>query len=71
MDDVVYLFTVILCCDTVHDVLRPKTFPPFRFWGVTDWYQSIVYSELSISTHKRDTNYKPNAIKTMTKSLYF
>ena len=24
-----------MCCDTWHDVIHPRTFPPFRFWGVT------------------------------------
>ena len=33
----------------------PERFRRSWFWGVTDWYQSIVYSELSISTHKRYT----------------
>nr|KAJ0222118.1 hypothetical protein LSAT_V11C200099480 [Lactuca sativa] len=35
MDDVVACFTIMHCCDTIHDVLHPRTFPPFRFWGVT------------------------------------
>ena len=44
-------------------ILYMKSSTPGRFrhpWfgGVTDWYQSIVYSELSISNHIRYTNYK-------------
>ena len=35
MDDVVCLFTIILCCDTVHDVLHPHMFLPIQFGGVT------------------------------------
>ena len=46
---VVCTFLSMNCYDTEYDVLRPRTIPPFRFGGVTDWYQSIVYSELSIS----------------------
>ena len=33
MDDVVCLFTVILYCDTLHDVLRPRTFLSFLVLG--------------------------------------
>ena len=51
------------CCDTVHDVIRPWTFLPFRFGGVTDWYQSIVYNELSISNHKRYTSINTMGLK--------
>ena len=45
-------------------------FPPFRFGGVTDWYQIIVYSEYSISTQKRYTNYKYIGIKTLCLRVY-
>nr|KAJ0201656.1 hypothetical protein LSAT_V11C600331820 [Lactuca sativa] len=38
MDDVVCLFTVILCCDTLHYVLRPRTFPPFLVLGCDNIY---------------------------------
>ena len=37
----------------LHEGIRPRTIPSFWFGGVIDWYQSIVYSELSISTDKR------------------
>ena len=30
------------------EVIHPRMFPPFWFGGVTHWYQSFVYSELSI-----------------------
>ena len=58
MDDVVaclLLFIVVILYMTSS---APERFRRSWFWGVTDWYQSIVYSELSISTHKRYTNYK-------------
>ena len=53
------LSTIIL----VVVILYMKSSTPRRFrhpWfgGVTDWYRSIVYSELSISNHIRYTNYK-------------
>ena len=71
MDDVVaclLLYTVMILYMTSSG---PERFRRSWFWGVTDWYQSIVYSELSISTHKRYTNYKyKGIINTLTKSLY-
>ena len=44
-------------------ILHMKSSTPGRFrhpWfgGVTDWYQSTVYSELSISNNIGYTNYK-------------
>ena len=72
MDDVVCLFTFTVLWLPYMTSSAPERFRRSWFWGVTDWYQSIVYSELSISTHKRYTNYKYNGIKnTLTKSLYF
>ena len=53
------------CYDTEYDVLRPRTIPPFWFGGVTDWYQSLVYSELSISKPFLVYNYKHNWAKTL------
>ena len=29
------LTTIMHFCDTIHDAVRPQTFPPFRFKGVT------------------------------------
>ena len=53
----------------------PERFRHPWFGGVTDWYQSIVYSELSISNHIRYTNYKCIGTKvsdlTISKQLYF
>ena len=60
MDDVgacLLLFIVVILYMTSS---APERFRRSWFWGVTDWYKSIVYSELSISTHKRYTNFKPN-----------
>ena len=62
---VVCTFLSMNCYDTEYDVLRPRTFPPFWFGGVTDWYQSIVYSELSISKPFLVYNYKLNWAKTL------
>ena len=63
MDDVVaYLLLYIVVIHYMTSAAR-KRFRRSRFRGVTDWYQSIVYSELSISTHKRYTNYKHIGIK--------
>ena len=59
MDDVVACLLLYICCDAYMTSSAPERFRRSRFWGVTDWYQSIVYSELSISTPKRYTNYKP------------
>ena len=42
---------------------RPQTIPPSWFGGVTDWYQSIVYSELSISIHLRYTTINTMGLK--------
>ena len=56
MDDVVaclLYYTVVILYMTSS---TPERFRRSWFWGVTDWYQSIVYSELSISTNKRYTN---------------
>lgn len=72
MDDIVA--RLLLCIIVIHYMTSsaPERFRRSRFWGVTDWYQSIFYSELSIPTNKRYTNYKYNGIKnTLTKSLYF
>ena len=33
MDDVVACFTIIHCCDTIHDVIRPRMFPSFIVLG--------------------------------------
>ena len=52
-----FAYLHLLCCDTLHDVLRPRTFPPFLVLGcdikfivifgdVTTWYQSLGLSEL-------------------------
>ena len=27
-----------ICCDSWHDVIHPRTFPPFWFWGVTEGF---------------------------------
>ena len=65
MDDVVaclLYYTVVILYMTSS---TPERFRCSWFWGVTDWYQSIVYSESSISTHKRYTNYKYIGIKTL------
>ena len=58
MDDVVaclllYIVMILHITSSISERFRRSW-----FWGVSDWYQSIVYSELSISTHKRYTNYK-------------
>ena len=53
-----YSIVVIL-----REVIHPRMFPPFWFGGVTDWYQSIVYSELSISTDKRYTTINTMGLK--------
>ena len=66
----VYYFTLLLILYMTSSA--PERFRRSWFWGVTYWYQSIVYSELSISTHKRYTNYKYNGIKnTYTRKVYF
>ena len=65
MDDVVaclLFYTVVILYMTSS---TPERFRRSWFWGVTDWYQSIVYSEYSISTHKRYTNYKYIGTKTL------
>ena len=64
----VYYFTLLLILYMTSST--PERFRRSRFWGVTDWYQSIVYSELSISTHKRYTNYKYIGIKTLCLRVY-
>ena len=28
-----FAYLYLLCCDTLHDVLRPRTFPPFLVLG--------------------------------------
>ena len=60
---IIYVMVVLLSLQysmvvILREVIHPRMFPPFWFGGVTDWYQSIVYSELSISNHIRYTNYK-------------
>ena len=70
MDDVVaclLFYTVVILYMTSS---TPERFCRSWFWGVTDWYQSIVYSEYSISTHKRYTNYKYIGIKTLCLRVY-
>ena len=63
MDDVVAC--LLLCIVGIHYITSsaPERFRRSRFWGVTDWYQSIVYSELSISTHKRYTTINTTRLK--------
>ena len=71
MDDVVaclLYYTVMILYMTSS---TPERFRRSWFWGVTDWYQSIVYSEYSISTHKRYTNYKYIGIKTLCLRVIF
>ena len=63
-------FTMYSTVSILHEVIRPRTIPPFWFGGVTNWYQSFVYSEFSISTHKRYTNYKHNGIKIIWPIVY-
>ena len=64
----VYYFTLLLILNMTSSA--PERFRRSWFWGVTDWYQSFVYSELSISTHKRYTNYKYIGIKTLYLRFY-
>ena len=70
------LNTIILVVVILY--IKSSTLERFRhpwFGGVTDWYQSIVYSELSISNHIRYTNYKCIGTKVsdlkFSKQLYF
>ena len=64
--NIILLNTMVVCTliTMMHVLWYYKWSPPppdvsaVWFGGVTDWYQSIVYSELSISIHKRYTNYK-------------
>ena len=70
MDDVVACLLLYICCDAYMTSSAPERFRRSWFWGVTDWYHSIVYSELSISTHKRYTNYKHIGIKTLCLRVY-
>ena len=58
MDDVVACLPLYIVVILYMTSSAPERFRRSWIWGVTDWYQSIVYSELSISTHKRYTNYK-------------
>ena len=65
MDDVVaclLLFIVVILYMTSS---APERFRRSWFSGVTDWYQSIVYGESIISTHKIYTNYKHIGIRTL------
>ena len=63
MDDVVACLLLYIVVIHYMTSSAPERFRRSWFWGVTDWYQSIVYSELSISTHKRYTNYKYMGLK--------
>ena len=70
MDDVVaclLYYTVVILYMMSY---TPERFRRSWFWDVTDWYQSIVYSELSISTDKRYTNYRHIGIKTLCLRVY-
>ena len=69
--DVVAYFTSVHYYNIIHDVLHLQMFPPSRFGGVTNWYQSQVDSELSISTHKRYTTINTLGLKHSDQELYF
>ena len=79
---IIFMMVVFTLSTIIHVVviLYMKSSTPGRFrhpWfgGVTDWYQSIVYSELSISNHIRYTNYKCIGTRVsdfmFSKQLYF
>ena len=38
MDDVVACLLLYIVVDIIHDVLRPRTFPPFLVLGYDTWY---------------------------------
>ena len=63
MDDVVAYLLLCIVMILYMTSSAPERFRRSWFWGVTDWYHSIVYSELSISTDKRYTSTNTMVLK--------